>query len=79
MAEGRGNGPCELLKNIRAEPGLPVPASGKEIAVFRLTLPTNLGMKRGMEKTGFIQRAEGGSDGNLRNPERLRPSCGVPS
>lgn len=62
MAEGKGGCPCELLKNIRAEPGLPAPASGEELVVFRLVLPTNLGTKRGTEKTGFTQRAEAGSE-----------------
>ncbi|MCD0448335.1 hypothetical protein LO762_03860 [Actinocorallia sp. API 0066] len=55
LAEGRTSGPCELLKNLRAEPGLLVPSGEGEVVSFRLSLPTSLGTKRGTGEAGFIR------------------------
>ncbi|MFJ5232040.1 TerD family protein [Kitasatospora sp. NPDC088391] len=53
-----GPGPCELLRALRAEPGLLVPTDGAEIRAFRLTLPTGMGTRRGAEETGFIRSVD---------------------
>ncbi|WP_211359685.1 hypothetical protein [Actinocorallia herbida] len=55
LAPARTSGPCELLKNLHAEPGLLVPPGEAEISAFRLTLTTGMGTKRGPEETGFIR------------------------
>ncbi|WP_231329778.1 hypothetical protein [Actinomadura graeca] len=57
LADGRPDGPCEVLKNLRSEPGLLVPAGG-EIASFRLTLPTGMGAKRGTDEAGFVRSVD---------------------
>jgi stress response protein SCP2 len=51
----QATGPCDLLKNLKAEPGLLVPEEGAQIASFRLTLPTSMGTKRGIEEAGFVR------------------------
>ncbi|MFK0190070.1 TerD family protein [Kitasatospora sp. NPDC090308] len=53
-----GPGPCELLRALRVEPGLLVPADGAEIRAFRLTLPVGMGTRRGAEETGFIRSVD---------------------
>ncbi|MDR3036213.1 MAG: TerD family protein [Kitasatospora sp.] len=53
-----GPGPCELLRALRVEPGLLVPADGAEIRAFRLTLPAGMGTRRGTEETGFIRSVD---------------------
>jgi hypothetical protein len=58
LSPGRSSGPCELLKNLRSEPGLLVPSGAEKIASFRLTLPTNMGTKRGTEEAGFIRSVD---------------------
>ncbi|MFC4056585.1 TerD family protein [Actinomadura syzygii] len=58
LAGGRAEGPCDLLKNLRSEPGLLVPGDGGEIASFRLTLPTGMGAKRGTDETGFVRSVD---------------------
>jgi stress response protein SCP2 len=55
LSPDQSSGPCELLKNVRAEPGLLVPPGSEKITSFRLTLPTSMGTKRGTEDTGFIR------------------------
>ncbi|MEO5876781.1 MAG: TerD family protein [Streptosporangiaceae bacterium] len=62
LTAGDPTGPCELLKNLRAEPGLLVPDGQGEIAVFRLTLPTGMGTKRGTEETSFIRSVDAAVD-----------------
>ncbi|MFB4311936.1 TerD family protein [Actinomadura sp. GTD37] len=57
LADGRDRGPCDLLKNLRSEPGLLVPGAG-EVASFRLTLPTGMGAKRGTDETGFVRSVD---------------------
>ncbi|TMQ91141.1 hypothetical protein ETD83_32300 [Actinomadura soli] len=37
LTDGRAEGPCDLLKNLRSEPGLLVPGGGEEVTSFRLT------------------------------------------
>ncbi|GAA2720204.1 hypothetical protein [Actinocorallia aurantiaca] len=54
--QDRTTGPCELLKNLRAEPDLLVFLSDSETVSFRLSLPVGMGTKRGTEETGFICR-----------------------
>lgn len=58
LAEGHAEGPCDLLRNLRSEPGLLVPGDGGEIAAFRLTLPTGMGAKRGTDETGFVRSVD---------------------
>ena len=58
LSPGQDSGPCELLKNLRPEPGLLVPSGSEKIESFRLTLPTNMGTKRGTEETGFIRSVD---------------------
>ena len=53
-----GPGPCELLRALRVEPGLLVPAGGAEVRAFRLTLPVGMGTRRGAEETGFIRSVD---------------------
>ncbi|WUH97997.1 hypothetical protein OHR68_31510 [Spirillospora sp. NBC_00431] len=57
LPDGRAEGPCDLLRNLRSEPGLLVPGGG-EIASFRLTLPTGMGAKRGTDETGFVRSVD---------------------
>ncbi|WP_207934555.1 hypothetical protein [Actinomadura sp. KC06] len=58
LTDGRAEGPCDLLKNLRSEPGLLVPGGGEEITSFRLTLPTGMGAKRGTDETGFVRSVD---------------------
>ncbi|MFC9976518.1 TerD family protein [Spirillospora sp. NPDC127200] len=62
LTPGRGSGPCDLLKNLAAEPGLLVPEDGEQIVSFRLTLPTGMGTKRGTEETGFVRSVDTAMD-----------------
>jgi hypothetical protein len=43
LTPGHPTGPCDLLKNLIAEPGLLVPEDAKQITSFRLTLATAWG------------------------------------
>ncbi|MEV4672203.1 TerD family protein [Actinomadura sp. NPDC049382] len=61
LPDGRGEGPCDLLKNLRNEPGLLVPGSG-DLTAFRLTLPTGMGTKRGTDETGFVRSVDAAVD-----------------
>ncbi|MEU6041678.1 hypothetical protein ABZ801_40450 [Actinomadura sp. NPDC047616] len=58
LSPRRTAGPCDLLKNLQAEPGLLVPEDGAQITSFRLTLPTGMGTKRGVEETGFVRSVD---------------------
>ncbi|WP_344898995.1 TerD family protein [Actinomadura meridiana] len=58
LPDGHAEGPCDLLKNLRSEPGLLVPADGGEITSFRLTLPSGMGAKRGTDETGFVRSVD---------------------
>ncbi|MDL4773170.1 TerD family protein [Actinomadura xylanilytica] len=58
LSPGSDTGPCDLLKNLKAEPGLLVPDGKAEIISFRLTLPTGMGTKRGTEETGFVRSVD---------------------
>ncbi|GAA3227651.1 TerD family protein [Actinocorallia longicatena] len=58
LPPGGSTGPCELLKNLRAEPGLLAQGGAEEIAAFRLTLPMSMGTRRGVEETGFIRSVD---------------------
>jgi stress response protein SCP2 len=58
LADGHAEGPCDLLRNLRTEPGLLVPADGAEITSFRLTLPSGMGAKRGTDETGFVRSVD---------------------
>ncbi|TDD79162.1 TerD family protein [Actinomadura rubrisoli] len=58
LTEGRSEGPCDLVKNLRSEPGLLVPGDGGEISSFRLTLPTGMGTKRGTDEAGFVRSVD---------------------
>ncbi|WP_242619213.1 TerD family protein [Actinomadura fibrosa] len=62
LSPGRPTGPCDLLKNLLAEPGLLVPEDGKPIASFRLTLSSGMGAKRGTEETGFVRSVDTAMD-----------------
>ncbi|MBW8487467.1 TerD family protein [Actinomadura sp. PM05-2] len=55
LAPGHTAGPCDLLKNLTAEPGLLLPDGGEQIASFRLTLSSSMGTKRGTEEAGFVR------------------------
>ncbi|MGI5328407.1 TerD family protein [Actinomadura nitritigenes] len=55
LTAGHNTGPCDLLKNLIAEPGLLVPDDGGQITSFRLTLASSMGTKRGIEETGFVR------------------------
>ena len=55
-------GPCDLLKNLISEPGLLVADNAPQIDVFRLTLATGLGTKRGTEETGFVRSVDTAMD-----------------
>lgn len=57
LADGRDEGPCDLLKNLRSEPGLLV-SGGAEITSFRLTLPTGMGSRRGTDEAGFVRSVD---------------------
>ncbi|MEU5990848.1 TerD family protein [Spirillospora sp. NPDC047418] len=56
LADGCDEGPCDLLKNLRSEPGLLV--SGGEITSFRLTLSTGMGARRGTDEAGFVRSVD---------------------
>lgn len=58
LSPGQSSGACELLSNARTEPGLLIPDESREIASFRLTLPTSMGTKRGSEEAGFIRSVD---------------------
>ncbi|WP_344458115.1 TerD family protein [Actinocorallia aurantiaca] len=60
LPAGRDSGPCELLKNLRAEPGLLV--GDGEIASFKLSLRAGMGTKRGTEESGFIRSVDAAVD-----------------
>ncbi|QFG22887.1 TerD family protein [Actinomadura sp. WMMB 499] len=62
LAPGDKTGPCDLLKNLIAEPGLLVPDNAQQIHTFRLTLATGLGTKRGTEETGFVRSIDTAMD-----------------
>jgi stress response protein SCP2 len=62
LTPGHKTGPCDLLKNLIAEPGLLVPEDGKQIDSFRLTLATGMGTKRGIEETGFVRSIDTAMD-----------------
>nr|WP_258944057.1 TerD family protein [Actinomadura glauciflava] len=55
LTAGHDTGPCDLLKNLIAEPGLLVPDGAEQITSFRLTLSSSMGTKRGTEETGFVR------------------------
>ncbi|QKG27151.1 stress response protein, TerZ- and CABP1 [Actinomadura verrucosospora] len=55
LTAGHSTGPCDLLKNLIAEPGLLVPDDAEQITSFRLTLSSSMGTKRGTEETGFVR------------------------
>ncbi|GAA1896785.1 TerD family protein [Actinomadura bangladeshensis] len=57
LADGRDEGPCDLLKNLRSEPGLLV-SGGAEITSFRLTLSTGMGSRRGTDEAGFVRSVD---------------------
>ncbi|CNE04117.1 General stress protein 16U [Mycobacterium tuberculosis] len=57
LAGGCDEGPCDLLKNLRSEPGLLV-AGGAEIGSFRLTLSTGMGARRGTDEAGFVRSVD---------------------
>ncbi|WP_242891372.1 hypothetical protein [Actinomadura litoris] len=57
LADGSAEGPCDLLKNLRSEPGLLV-RGGVEISSFRLTLPTGMGTRRGTDEAGFVRSVD---------------------
>lgn len=59
---GNTTGPCDLLKNLKAEPGLLVPDDAAEITSFRLALPTSMGTKRGSEEAGFVRSIDTAMD-----------------
>ncbi|MGW4805990.1 TerD family protein [Kitasatospora sp. NPDC004272] len=70
-----GPGPCELLRALRVEPGLLVPADGAEVRAFRLTLPAGMGTRRGAEETGFIRSVDAVVDRFLNEVVRgLKPA-----
>ncbi|WP_240810367.1 TerD family protein [Actinomadura sp. WMMA1423] len=58
LSPRRTTGPCDLLKNLQAEPGLLVPEGGAQITSFRLTLATGMGTKRGTEEAGFVRTVD---------------------
>ncbi|MFC6880614.1 MULTISPECIES: TerD family protein [Actinomadura] len=58
LPPGAATGPCDLLKNLKAEPGLLVPPDGAEIGSFRLTLATGMGVRRGTEEAGFVRSVD---------------------
>ncbi len=62
LPQGHKTGPCDLLKNLRPEPGLLLPDDGKQIASFRLTLSSALGTKRGIEEAGFVRSIDTAMD-----------------
>jgi hypothetical protein len=53
-AHARGAGAAELLKSVRKEPRLLIPASDKELRSFRVALTTSMGSKRGRGRGSFI-------------------------
>ncbi|MFD0536883.1 hypothetical protein ACFQY7_27330 [Actinomadura luteofluorescens] len=55
LTAGHDTDPCDLLKNLIAEPGLLVPDGAEQITSFRLTLSSSMGTKRGTEETGFVR------------------------
>ncbi|MUN42134.1 TerD family protein [Actinomadura litoris] len=57
LADGSAEGPCDLLKNLRSEPGLLV-RGGVEISSFRLALPTGMGTRRGTDEAGFVRSVD---------------------
>lgn len=58
LTHGCSTGPCDLLKNLKAEPGLLVPNDGAQITSFRLALHNGMGTKRGSEETGFVRSVD---------------------
>ncbi|WP_235036824.1 TerD family protein [Actinomadura sp. K4S16] len=62
LSPRRTTGPCDLLKNLQAEPGLLVPEGGAQITSFRLTLATGMGTKRGAEEAGFVRTVDTAMD-----------------
>ncbi|MFC5748487.1 TerD family protein [Actinomadura rugatobispora] len=62
LTPGHRTGPCDLLKNLIAEPGLLVPEDAEQIDSFRLTLATGMGTKRGIEETGFVRSVDTAMD-----------------
>ncbi|WP_033323386.1 TerD family protein [Actinomadura atramentaria] len=58
LPAGGASGPCDLLRNLAAEPGLLVPDGGEQIGSFRLTLPTGMGVRRGSAEAGFVRSVD---------------------
>lgn len=77
LGHGAMSGPCELLRNLRSEPGLLLLGS-QEIASFRLVLPTSLGAKRGVEEAGFVRSVDSAVDRFIHEVlHSLKPAVGA--